>query len=150
MDVSQRQGFYPTPQDAPEILGVEFAGHITALGPDTSVTWTIGDQVLGLASGVSQHRGSTYNSGWPTLQQTMLGRLCRIYCCTRNADPPQAAPTVLGGGREHSRGFHHRRVPAPYSQYGPELSHVKLFRLLSWLVISNTGTTYLSMRLPRA
>ncbi|KAH9987109.1 quinone oxidoreductase [Russula vinacea] len=51
MDVSQRQGLYPTPPGASEILGVEFAGHITALGPDTSATWMIGDQVLGLASG---------------------------------------------------------------------------------------------------
>lgn len=51
MDVSQRKGLYPTPQDASEILGVEFAGHVTALGPDTSTTWAIGDQVLGLASG---------------------------------------------------------------------------------------------------
>jgi NADPH:quinone reductase-like Zn-dependent oxidoreductase len=54
MDVSQRQGLYPTPPGASEILGVEFAGHITALGPDTSATWMIGDQVLGLASGVSR------------------------------------------------------------------------------------------------
>ncbi len=55
MDISQREGLYPTPQDAPEILGVEFAGHVTALGPDTSATWAIGDQVMGLASGVSRH-----------------------------------------------------------------------------------------------
>jgi NADPH:quinone reductase-like Zn-dependent oxidoreductase len=59
MDISQRKGLYPTPQDASEILGVEFAGHVTALGPDTSATWVIGDQVLGLASGVSQHRSRT-------------------------------------------------------------------------------------------
>lgn len=52
MDISQRKGLYPPPQDASEILGVEFAGHVTALGPDTSATWSIGDQVLGLASGV--------------------------------------------------------------------------------------------------
>ena len=68
MDVSQRKGFYPAPQDASEILGVEFAGHVTALGPDTSGTWAIGDQVLGLASGVSQHRGCTYSTRLAELQ----------------------------------------------------------------------------------
>jgi NADPH:quinone reductase-like Zn-dependent oxidoreductase len=63
MDVLQRKGLYPVPQDASEILGAEFAGHVTALGPDTSATWAIGDQVFGLASGVSQHRGRTYSAG---------------------------------------------------------------------------------------
>ena len=111
MDVSQRKGLYPAPQDASEILGVEFAGHVTALGPDTSATWAIGDQVLGLASGVSQHRRRTYTYGVAKLQLACLGRLCRIYCCAGNADPPQTAATFLGGGCEHSRGFHHRRVP---------------------------------------
>lgn len=117
MDVSQRQGFYPVPQDAPEILGVEFAGHVTAFGPDTSATWAIGDQVLGLASGVSTWEYPQFQAG--TKLQTMLGRLCRICCCTRNADSPQAAAIVLVGGRKHSRGIHHRRVPTPSSQYGP-------------------------------
>lgn len=107
MDVLQRQGLYPVPQDASEILGVEFSGHVTALGPDTSATWAIGDQVLGLASGVSQHRGRYVPVG-RTVPFLGLGRLCRIYCCTGNADPPQATPAVLGGGREHPRGFHHR------------------------------------------
>jgi threonine dehydrogenase-like Zn-dependent dehydrogenase len=68
MDVMQRKGLYPTPPDASEILGVEFAGHVTALGPDTSATWAIGDQVLGLASGVSQHHGRTYSAGRPSLK----------------------------------------------------------------------------------
>jgi hypothetical protein len=52
-----------------------------------------------------------------------LGRLCRIYCCIGNPDPPQAATTVLGGGREHSGGFHHRRVPTPLSQTCPIYCH---------------------------
>ncbi len=67
MDVYQRKGLYPVPQDASEILGVEFAGHVTALGPDTSATWAIGDQVLGLSSGVSQHC-STCNTSWPSFE----------------------------------------------------------------------------------
>ena len=118
MDVLQRQGLYPIPKDASEILGVEFAGHVTALGPDTSATWAIGDQVLGLASGVSQ-RTVQADQASKRIFFWFLGRLCRIYRCTGNADPPQAAATVLGGGREHSRGFHYRQVPAPPSQAGP-------------------------------
>ena len=54
MDISQRKGQYPLPPGASEILGVEFSGHITALGPSTSANWSIGDEVLGLASGVSR------------------------------------------------------------------------------------------------
>lgn len=62
MDVDQRKGRYPVPPGASEILGVEFAGHVAALGPDTSATWAIGDQVLGLAPGVSRLRGRTYSN----------------------------------------------------------------------------------------
>ncbi|KAI9436754.1 hypothetical protein H4582DRAFT_1963258 [Lactarius indigo] len=51
MDISQREGKYPVPPGASEILGVEFAGHITALGPNASLGWQTGDEVLGLASG---------------------------------------------------------------------------------------------------
>ena len=61
MDVEQRKGLYPVPPGASEILGVEFSGHVAALGPDTSATWAIGDQVLGLAAGVSRLRGRTYS-----------------------------------------------------------------------------------------
>jgi len=56
MDISQRKGLYPAPSGASEILGVEFSGRIAALGPNTSAKWTIGDQVLGLASGVSRRK----------------------------------------------------------------------------------------------
>ena len=56
MDISQRKGQYPLPPGASEILGVEFSGHITALGPNTSANWAIGDEVLGLASGVSRRK----------------------------------------------------------------------------------------------
>ncbi|KAI0292649.1 quinone oxidoreductase [Multifurca ochricompacta] len=53
MDISQREGNYPPPPGASEILGVEFSGHITALGPNASSSqgWKIGEEVLGLASG---------------------------------------------------------------------------------------------------
>ena len=53
MDILQREGNYPVPPGATDILGVEFSGHVTALGPDTSL-WQTGDEVLGLSSGVSR------------------------------------------------------------------------------------------------
>ena len=54
MDITQREGNYPgIPPGSSEILGVEFSGHIAALGPSTSLGWQMGDEVLGLANGVS-------------------------------------------------------------------------------------------------
>ncbi len=55
MDILQREGKYPLPPGAPTILGVEFSGHIAALGPNVSDTWNEGDQVFGIASGVSKY-----------------------------------------------------------------------------------------------
>lgn len=52
MDISQREGHYPPPPGISEILGVEFSGHIHALGAGVS-SWEIGDEVMGLAGGVS-------------------------------------------------------------------------------------------------
>ena len=52
MDVSQRNGNYPPPAGASEILGVEFSGHVVAVGAGVD-KWKEGDEVLGLAGGVS-------------------------------------------------------------------------------------------------
>ncbi|KAK0189213.1 quinone oxidoreductase [Armillaria mellea] len=52
MDILQREGKYPLPPGAPTILGVEFSGHIAALGPNVSDTWKEGDPVFGIAPGV--------------------------------------------------------------------------------------------------
>lgn len=52
MDISQREGKYPPPPGASSILGVEFSGVISEIGRDVS-EWAVGDQVLGLAGGVS-------------------------------------------------------------------------------------------------
>ncbi|KAI0265545.1 quinone oxidoreductase [Gloeopeniophorella convolvens] len=51
MDISQREGNYPPPPGVSEILGVEFSGRVSALGPGAAAGWQIGDEVLGLASG---------------------------------------------------------------------------------------------------
>ena len=52
MDIIQREGNYPGVSPG-LILGVEFSGHIAALGPNTSLGWQTCDEVLGLADGVS-------------------------------------------------------------------------------------------------
>ncbi|CAG8729497.1 9438_t:CDS:2 [Acaulospora colombiana] len=52
MDILQREGQYPVPPGASQILGVEFSGIVEELGPDTG-KWKVGDEVLGLATGVS-------------------------------------------------------------------------------------------------
>jgi NADPH:quinone reductase-like Zn-dependent oxidoreductase len=53
MDIVQREGTYgPLPEGASEILGVEFSGTIHTLGPNVTA-WKVGDEVLGLALGVS-------------------------------------------------------------------------------------------------
>jgi len=49
-DVRQRQGTYPPPKGATEIPGLEVAGEVAALGPDTS-RWKIGDKVCALVVG---------------------------------------------------------------------------------------------------
>ncbi|KAF5382680.1 hypothetical protein D9615_003056 [Tricholomella constricta] len=50
MDISQREGFYPPPAGSSSILGVEFSGHISAIGAYVS-GWQVDDEVLGLAGG---------------------------------------------------------------------------------------------------
>ncbi|KAF9562641.1 quinone oxidoreductase putative [Agrocybe pediades] len=50
MDTMQREGKYPPPAGASTILGVEFAGVISALGSGVT-DWNVGDEVLGLAAG---------------------------------------------------------------------------------------------------
>jgi len=49
-DLVQRQGNYPPPPGDSEILGLEVAGTIAALGPDVS-GWQVGDRVMTLVGG---------------------------------------------------------------------------------------------------
>jgi putative PIG3 family NAD(P)H quinone oxidoreductase len=49
-DLLQRQGFYPPPPGAPNIIGLECSGTIAALGPDVT-GWQIGDEVCALLAG---------------------------------------------------------------------------------------------------
>ena len=50
-DIHQRQGNYPPPPGASEILGLEVAGTIVERAPDADPRWNIGDQVCALVPG---------------------------------------------------------------------------------------------------
>jgi putative PIG3 family NAD(P)H quinone oxidoreductase len=49
-DTLQRRGFYPPPPGASEIIGMEVAGEVAALG-EGAEGWRAGDRVMGLLSG---------------------------------------------------------------------------------------------------
>ena len=49
-DLMQRRGLYPAPKGASDLLGLEIAGTVAALGADVS-GWAVGDAVCGLANG---------------------------------------------------------------------------------------------------
>ena len=49
-DLLQRQGFYPPPPGASDIIGLECSGTISAVGPDV-IGWQIGDEVCALLAG---------------------------------------------------------------------------------------------------
>jgi putative PIG3 family NAD(P)H quinone oxidoreductase len=49
-DLLQRQGHYPPPPGAPDVLGLECSGTVAALGPDVT-GWTVGDPVCALLGG---------------------------------------------------------------------------------------------------
>ena len=49
-DLLQRQGHYPPPPGASEIIGLECSGTIDAVGPDVT-DWAVGDEVCALLAG---------------------------------------------------------------------------------------------------
>jgi putative PIG3 family NAD(P)H quinone oxidoreductase len=49
-DLLQRQGVYPPPPGASEVLGLECSGRVAALGEGVD-TWSVGDEVCALLSG---------------------------------------------------------------------------------------------------
>ena len=78
-DCIQRAGHYPPPPGASDILGLEVAGDVVALGKNAS-EWTIGDKVAALVSGGGYadyclaHVGSTFKvpDGWSYLEAAAL------------------------------------------------------------------------------
>src|SRR6478735_5582842 len=49
-DLLQRQGFYPPPPGASEIIGMECSGRVAAVGPDVE-DWAVGDEACALLAG---------------------------------------------------------------------------------------------------
>src|SRR3954451_12291613 len=49
-DLLQRQGFYPPPPGASEVIGMECSGTVAAVGPDVT-GWSVGDQACALLAG---------------------------------------------------------------------------------------------------
>ncbi len=49
-DIMQRKGLYPAPPGASDLLGLEVAGTVVALGSDVE-EWTVGDKVAALTDG---------------------------------------------------------------------------------------------------
>ncbi len=49
-DLLQRQGFYPPPRGASDVIGLECSGTVAALGADVS-DWQVGDEVCALLAG---------------------------------------------------------------------------------------------------
>ncbi len=49
-DIVQRQGFYPPPPGASEILGLECAGEVIAVGPHVT-GWRVGERAMALLAG---------------------------------------------------------------------------------------------------
>ena len=49
-DTLQRQGFYPPPPGASDVLGLECSGVISAVGDDVT-DWSVGDEVCALLAG---------------------------------------------------------------------------------------------------
>jgi NADPH:quinone reductase len=62
-DLLQRQGNYPPPAGASEILGLEVAGEIVALGTGSEQRWEIGDKVCALLPGGGYAEYCVANSG---------------------------------------------------------------------------------------
>lgn len=113
MDILQREGKYPLPPGAPTILGVEFSGHIAALGPNVSDTWNEGDQVFGIASGVSKY---PYQPPSPRLTPlNFTGSVRRIHPRTRISSHPQTLTPLLDRSRQHPRGISNRYPSCPTS-----------------------------------
>src|ERR1700687_5373881 len=63
-DLMQRQGFYPPPPGASEILGMECAGEVAAIGRGVS-GWRVGERAMALMAGGGHARTGGGENGPP-------------------------------------------------------------------------------------
>jgi hypothetical protein len=117
MDIMQRNGNYALPPGTPETLGVEFSGAVAELGEGVT-QWKSGDEVIGLALGVSAP--SFYGLYYQSRNESAdgcgrIGSLRGVHPSPRNQCDVETVPFELGRGREHSRELPHRCVPQTLS-----------------------------------
>jgi NADPH2:quinone reductase len=92
-DIHQRQGNYPPPPGASEILGLEVAGTIVERGPDADPRWKIGDTVCALVPGGAYAEYCVAHSGCCLLIPATLAK-DPATAFTNAASLPEAAMTV--------------------------------------------------------
>ena len=61
-DLTQRQGFYPPPPGASEIIGMECAGEVAAIGAGVS-GWRVGERAMALLAGGGYAELAAVDSG---------------------------------------------------------------------------------------
>ena len=80
-DTLQRQGFYPPPPGASDVLGLECSGTVAALGEGVT-GWTVGDEVCALLAG----------GGYAELVAVPAGQLMPVPDGARPRQPPDRCP----------------------------------------------------------
>lgn len=99
MDLMQREGKYPLPPQASKtIMGVEFAGTVTKVG-EGAKQYKEGDEVFGLAFGVSHYPTPPRMSGLTGC----LGSICGVHRVTRVHVAAQAQRAQLGPSSRYTR-----------------------------------------------
>ena len=102
MDIYQRNGGYALPPGAPDTLGVEFSGIVAELGESCGQRWKVGDEVFGLASGVSATDDKIDPPSHDCLRRGILGSLRRIHPGPSDTFDAQACPFELGRSSQHT------------------------------------------------
>ncbi|KAJ7465126.1 chaperonin 10-like protein [Mycena latifolia] len=126
MDIIQRNGNYPPPAGSSTILGVEFAGHIAAVGSDVS-QWKINDEVMGLAG------GGAYAEYIVVLQTHVLFKL---WLFTGRFDPNEDVLVHAGASGIHLYILH---PPLSHCDSGVGIAAIQLARFNG--AISSTGSS---------
>jgi putative PIG3 family NAD(P)H quinone oxidoreductase len=107
-DLLQRQGLYPPPPGASEILGLECAGEVIELAPDVR-GWSRGDRAMALLAGGGYAEQVVVDAGSALhvperLSDEQAGAVCEVFLTaflnlySLAALPPDGVALVHGGG----------------------------------------------------